>query len=323
MRRPHVRLLAGLGTVLVTATLLAPTALADGTNGAVPTASRVWGTDGRVSTILSLGTTVVIGGDFSNVVDPSGHVYPAAHLAKYNTETGAFDTSWRPTTDGSVLTLAASGDTLFVGGTFASVNGAARANLGAVSLSTGSTVTSFAAKANREVDALTVSGSSLFVGGLITKITDKAGAHTVTYAAKVDVTTGTLDGAWAPVLDKRVRALLPNADGTKVYLGGEFTSANGVAAAGKLTLLSVANGSVDPTFRSGPTNAGARVPVYALARSGSALIVGATGAGGGCTRLDATTGATVWSKHANGDVQSVAVFGPYTYCGGHFSGSAS
>ncbi|TQJ09198.1 fibronectin type III domain-containing protein [Lapillicoccus jejuensis] len=323
MRAPLRLLAVSVAATLVGAAATAG-AVADGSSGAVPNASRTWGTNGRVSALLSLGTTVVVGGDFTEVVDPSGHTFPAGHLAKYDTETGAFDTTWRPATDGSVLALAASGDTLFVGGTFLSLNGSTKAaSFGAVSLATGATKTAFTGRINREVDTITVAGSSVFVGGLLTKVTDAAGAHTVTYAAKLDTTTGTMDTAWAPVLDKRVRSLLATPDGTKVYVGGDFTTVGGYGPAGKLTLLSTATAAVDPTFRGGTTNLTARAPAYALTLSGNALLVAATGSGGGCSRLDATTGQTVWSKHANGDVQSIAVFGPYTYCGGHFSGGAS
>src|SRR6476661_3869633 len=100
----------------------------------------------------------------------------------------------------------------------------------------------------------------------------------------------------------RVRSLLPTPDGSKVYVGGDFASTNGLSYAGRLTLFSAADASIDPSFRAGATNAGSRSPVLAMALSGNALVVGTTGTGG---------------------VAAVAVLGTNTYCGGHSSGTAS
>ncbi len=317
------RCLAAALVATVFGSLPLAAAHADGSLGAVSNASRTWGTNGRVSAILSLGTTAVIGGDFTSVVDPSGHTFAAAHLAKYDTETGAFDTTWKPSTDGAVQALAVSGDSLYVGGLFTKVNGMAHTSVGAVSLSTGAFLPAFTTKTNKEVDAIAVVGSSVFLGGPFAQAWDGSGRQVRKFGIKVNATTGTIDPAWAPVFDKRVRSLLPAANGTQVYVGGDFTTTNALGYAGKLTLLSTANATIDPVFRGGTTNLNTRAPAYALALSGNALLVAATGSGGACSRLDATTGNTVWSKHGNGDVQSIAVLGPNTYCGGHFSGGAS
>ena len=208
-------------------------------------------------------------------------------------------------------------------GTSASWTGVRTASLGAVSLSTGDIDPTFTTTVDKQIDAIAIVGSSVFLGGPFTTVTDSGGSTVRSYTAKVSLTTGVLDPTWAPVMTARVRSLLPTPDGAKVYVGGDFASTNGLSYAGRLTLLRAADASIDPAFRAGATNAGSRSPVLAMALSGNALVVGTTGSGGGCTRLDATTGTSQWSKHGTGDVAAVAVFGPNTYCGGHFSGTAS
>jgi len=238
-----------------------------------------------------VGASVIVGGDSTAVTDTSGRSYPAARLAKYLPATGTFDLTWAPSTTGPVYALASSGDRLLVGGNFSKLDGRSHASLGAVSLSTGDLDPTFTTTVDKQIDTVAIGWR--------------------------------LDPTWAPVMTARVRSLLPTPDGSKVYVGGDFASTNGLSYAGRLTLLSAADASIDPAFRAGATNAGSRSPVLAMALSGNALVVGTTGSGGGCTRLDAATGTTQWSKHGTGDVAAVAVLGTNTYCGGHFSGTAS
>lgn len=317
--------LAGLVSAVLVALVAAsaPPAWADGSAGASSSPAHTWSTNGRVSAILTVGSSVILGGDFTSVVDTNGRSFNANRLAKYVPGTGTFDTSWTPSVNGPVFALAASGNQVFVGGLFTSVAGSTKSALAAVSLSTGALDKTFTATTNQEVDALAVVGASLFLAGNFAKVTDSSGLTSRSYVAKVAIPSGTLDRTWAPVLAGRARALAGGAGGDTVYVGGDFTSVNAVSSAAKLTLLSTTTAAIDPGFRGGTTNQGARSPVLGLALSGSALLVAAAGSGGGCTRLNATSGATQWSKHTNGDVQSVAAFGPNAYCGGHFSGSAS
>lgn len=320
MRR---RIITSLMATLLPALVAGTPATADGTGGITDSPARTWGTNGRVSAVLTVGASVIIGGDFTSVSDTNGRTYPAARLAKYLPATGTFDLTWAPSTTGPVYALASSGDRLLVGGNFSKLDGRSHSSLGAVSLRTGDIDPTFTTTVDKQIDAIAIVGSSVFLGGPFTTVTDSGGSTMRSYTAKVGLTTGVLDPTWAPVMTARVRSLLPTPDGSKVYVGGDFASTNGLSYAGKLTLLRAADASIDPVFRAGVTNAGSRSPVLAMALSGNALVVGTTGSGGGCTRLDATTGMTQWSKHGTGDVAAVAFFGPNTYCGGHFSGTAS
>lgn len=321
MRRRTI--ISSLAAALLPALIAGTPATADGTGGAADSPARTWGTNGRVSAVLTVGSSVIIGGDFTSVMDPNGRTYPVARLARYLPATGTFDLSWAPSTTGPVYALAASGDRLIVGGNFTKLSGRSHSSVGAISLSTGLLDPAFTTTVDKQVDGIAIIGSGVYLGGPFTTVTDSRGSTARNYAAKVDLASGVLDPAWAPSMTARVRSLTPTPEGSKIYVGGDFASTNGQSYAGKLTLLSSTNAAIDPTFRAGTTNAGARSPVLSMTLAGNALVVGTSGSGGGCTRLDAITGTTQWSKHGTGDVAAVAVFGPNTYCGGHFSGDAS
>lgn len=319
-----------VATVLLLALALCLVSLANGapsrasnTVGVSDRVARTWGTDGTVYAVLPVGQYVIIGGSFTKVVGPNGEVQPATYLAKFDTLTGRFDPSWSVSLDGEVSTLAASGGALYVGGAFKNVNGSAQKFVAAVSLSTGERMASFRAQTDRAVSALQVIGGQLYIGGRMQQVKDATGVHLQPYAARVDATTGQLDTGWAPALNAAAYAFEPAADGQSVYVGGDFTTVAGFGWATRLARLSLVTAQPDPAFVAGPTNQAARAPVRTIVRSGGQLLVAVTGSGGACALLDATNGSVQWSKHGNGDMVAAVFFGPYAYCGGHFSGTDS
>lgn len=284
---------------------------------------RTWATNGRVSAIMPVGDRIYVGGTFSAVTDVQGNSYPASNLAVFVASTGAFDRTWRGSTNGAVWALAASGSTLYVGGDFSAVDGTARSRLAAVDTSTGALSSGWVPRADRRVEALAASGGHVYVGGNFTKVHDRGGWHARPYAARLDPSTGAVDAAWVPTPSARVRALLASADGSHVYLGGDFTTVSGSRSANKVASIRTTDGSVDAGFRVNANNAGTLGPVYDLATDGSVLTMAVGGQGGACTAVAAGTGAAMWSKHANGNVQTTAIHNGTVYCGGHFGGAAS
>jgi hypothetical protein len=83
-----------------------------------------------------------------------------------------------------------------------------------------------------------------------------------------DVRTGALVTSWAPKLNGQGLAIAASADGKRIYVGGEFTSVNGVTRQ-RIVALSAATGAVITSFKAG-TNARVR----AIAPRGSAVYVG-------------------------------------------------
>ena len=93
------------------------------------------------------------------------------------------------------------------------------------------------------------------------------GSQKRNYLAALDVDKHTLL-PWNPDADGPVYALVLSADGTKLYVGGDFDRIGGTAAP-KVARIDVATGKVDPTFRPGVTGR-----VKALALAGDRLYVG-------------------------------------------------
>jgi outer membrane protein assembly factor BamB len=130
-----------------------------------------------------------------------------------------------PQTNGRVNTIAVSGDTVYIGGSFTEVrtqNGlaVARSRLAAINASTGKLM-DWAPQVNRPVSALAVNGGRVYAGGVFTR----AGGERHNYVALIDAATGEVDHTFDAGTDLPVRALA--ASGGHLYLGGEFGTVKG------------------------------------------------------------------------------------------------
>ena len=124
-----------------------------------------------------------------------------------------------------------------------------------------------------KVDAIVQVGNKVVAGGLFTRVASAA-APTTTIARNnifvFDATTGTIDTAFAPVLDGEVESLAVAPDGLHVFAGGRFTRINGVAQK-SLVKLRLSDGARITAFK-GRTNA----RVKDMAVSGGRLYLGGT-----------------------------------------------
>ncbi len=282
--------------------------------------AATWGTNGRVKVILPVGGKNVIGGDFTAVTDSTGHTYPAARLAVIDASTGALDLGWAASADGTVSALAVQGSSLYVGGSFTTVDGTGHPGVAALDLATGALLPSFSTTTTGSVDAIATAGASVILGGSFTSLADAGRTTARKFLARVDATSGIVDQTWIPKLDKRVRALQVTPGAGSIYVGGDFTTVNGTSQRSTAVLTASAPGSPVAGYKGAATNELAYSPVFDLELVGPTLYVAAAGGGGACTALDATTGARVWTKHTTGDVQAVAYNHGVVYCGGHFGG---
>ena len=128
---------------------------------------------------------------------------------------------------GGIRTLAKSGNTLYFGGYFQTVNGTTRNDAAAINL-TNNTLTSWNPNvdANGYINALAVSGTTVYAGGFFSNI----GGQARTHVAALDATTG-LATSWSVNLTGgsfiEVNCILVNAG--VVYIGGYFDNVNAAA----------------------------------------------------------------------------------------------
>jgi hypothetical protein len=109
-----------------------------------------------------------------------------------------------------------SGNTVYVGGTFANIGGQFRNNIAALDITTGA-ATAWNPSIDGPVYALSVSGKSIYIGGDFRYISGQARK----YIAALNATDGTVT-SWNPKFNGRVNTL--TLSGNTVYAGGEFSS---------------------------------------------------------------------------------------------------
>ena len=291
-RRPTVRLartvlLTLVSCVAATFVVTPHVSIAGATLVPDPTAA----VDGRVDVLVTVGQRVVLGGDFDDV-GGAARANVAALLPD-----GAVDDRFAPVLDGPVTAAAASPDhsTVFLAGSFTSVDGTPRDGVAAVDSTTGQLLRRWRSEAPGPVAALAVLDRTLLLGG-------EDGVSAVRLAdgfpAGLRIPT---DG---PVTDLVV------AQG-RIHLGGAFETVAGRHRTG--VAVSFADGRLT-SFS--PDAVEAPVEALALAPDGERLFV----ADGSRVQafLPTRSELPTWTLTTDGDVRALAA-GPHTlFIGGSF-----
>jgi trimeric autotransporter adhesin len=297
-----------------------PFASLNATSGADdPTLPQVSGAGAAVYAVVSDGSGgEYIGGSFTHVGGIAR--IDVAHILA----NGTVDPNWDPSFGGGddiyALALGSSpitGESLYMGGYFAGIDGTGRNNAAAVNATTGALL-NWNPNLNGPVAALAVSGSTVYIGGQFSGSDSVNGTLTRNYLAAVDNASGAATG-WNPSPSGDVDAI--TVSGSTIYVGGYFSSIGGQSRAYAAAVD--ASGSTD-AWDPNPND-----PVYALAVSGSTVYLGGIFTQlGASTRetlgaVDGTSGiATSWDPSPDGDVQSLAVSGTTVYVGGYFNSIA-
>jgi hypothetical protein len=268
--------------------------------------------DGIVNALVSDGGTGwYVGGTFTRVGSTARNIL--AHITPAGVDTG-----FAPQFGGGVNGLARQGTTLYVVGTFSTVNGQARGGGAAFDLTTG-TLLPWNPQLNiqpgvRTASAVAVAGTTVFVGGTFTTASGTASQG----LAAVDATTGALLATPALSANGNVNTFLVS--GNTLYIGGGFSSIGGVARF-NLAAIDATTGTVLP-FQA-DTNGQVR---SFLLDATSLYVGGGFGAIAGLARpglgrVDASTGAVDGFRIDvfGGAVVSLLKVGGTLYVGGAFA----
>jgi hypothetical protein len=202
-----------------------------------------------VSTVYSeavVNGEVIVGGAFTQACRPgpasSGHCAAGTEVTRddvfaYSLSTGAIDPNFAPQLNqGPVFSVAAGPagtNTVYVGGTFTTVNGTSQRGIAQLSVTPanaatdGHLVSAFKGHVSNQVDqiALGPDGASLYVGGQFTTV-DSAAASGV---ARLSATTGAADTSFQFTLSHpennaalKVEAMSLSPDGSHLAIGGTF-----------------------------------------------------------------------------------------------------
>jgi hypothetical protein len=276
--------------------------------------------DGRVMSLALVGTTLYVGGEFTQAGSGAGTAMTTArqNMAAFAAGDGALVPTTALAADGVVTTLAASGATLYAGGDFASFGGQPRTRLAAYDTQ-GDSVTAWTPGADAPVRAIVPATSAgvVFVGGAFAN----AGGAPRAFVAAIDTATG-LATAWNPGANDAVTALALVGD--TLYVGGRFTQLGGSARnhAGAVHAATAALQPWDPNVDDA---------VLAFSVTGTTLFLGGEFLNvGGRVRLhaasvDLATGTlSTWHPATNDPVRvmvasagRVALGGSFEALGGH------
>jgi hypothetical protein len=273
--------------------------------GATPPAAPAldtWGATGAVRAEVIIGTTLYIGGSFTSVVSPDGATTIArSHLAAIDLTTGDL-LPWSPSTNGSVLAMVTDGTTLYIGGSFTTVNSTAQARLAA--LDAAGALVPWATGASATVDALHLRGTTLYVGGAFTTL----GGEPRGYLGATTTTGDLLP--WDPQANARVKAITSVASG-EIVVGGLFTSVGGQSIDHIDGLDPTTGASLSWSYPSSQE-------VVELITGPDDNVYGAIAGAGGKVRSWTNDGHLRWTVYTDGDVNAVTYYGGQVIAGGHW-----
>jgi hypothetical protein len=247
---------------------------------------------------------------------------PAAAIVSDNPDNGT------PNTNGRVNAIAYLGGTVYIGGSFTTVNGTTRNRLAAFDAASGNLL-SWNPNANGVVRALKVSpaGTRVYVGGDFSVVAGVARAR----IAALSPSSGNAFG-WSPFINDSVKAVTTSNSGATVYAGGDFDSAEG-AGRRHLAAFNATSGNLSAGFRPNVSNgAGNFTTVLSMdvSADGNTLYFGGDFAlVNGTSRRNAAAVSTgvaslrAWSPNATADVVGdvdVSASGRTVFVGGRGAG---
>ena len=284
-----------------------------------------WQVNGVVWSAVTVGSTVYATGKFTKARPPgvaaggAGEV-AAANIFAFNITTGNRVTTFSHSLNAQGLVVSASpdGSRVYVGGDFTTVDGQTRNRIAAFDTSTGALNTAFHPSMSSQVAGIAATNTTVYAGGNFFSV----GGTARTRLAAMTASNGALT-SWAPTADDNsITTMVLSPDGSRVIIGGHFTTLNHVAAYG-MGAISTATGTTQPwaantVIRDAGTN-GAITHLKADATQiyGAGYAFGSGSSFEGTFALNPTTGAIIWLNDCHGDTYDVFPTGQALYSVGH------
>jgi len=258
----RVRLAVGMAVIV---SVCAAPALAAPDHGQIPSAVPRTGTpainNGGVFSITQVGDTVVAGGSFTSVTPPGGAATTRSKVVAFDANTGALR-SFNPVPNADIQDVLPGPlpNTVYIAGSFTTLNGASTSHVALLNSTTGAPVAGFrAAATNGAVNSIRRAGNRLILGGNFTT----AGGVEHRGFASLNATTGAIDAFMGVDVTQRhndsgsgaqgavgVRELDVTPDGSTLVAIGNFKRADGLERdQAVLVDLSGASAVVDPNWR--------------------------------------------------------------------------
>jgi PKD repeat protein len=308
----------------------------------VPAAGTPQVLDGQVNSIAQVGSTMVLGGTFTQARnDADNNVLVRHSLLAFDATSRRISASFLPEPNGPVTVVLPTGDgiSVYVGGSFTSIGGVARKNLARVRVSDGTVLTTFnAGDVAGQVHDLDLSGGRLWVTGSFTHIA----GHAQPALATVNPATGAFDAYMTRTLSGIHNGGTTGAlksditpDGTRLVVIGNFDLVDGLKRH-QLAMLDLSGPTAQPAnFQTTFYQQQCSLNFYTYMRDvdfspdGSFFVVVTTGGYGGTAgacdssaRFEShSTGSAIvpsWIDSTGGDTQTaVEVTDAVVYVGGH------
>ncbi|MCC6650333.1 MAG: hypothetical protein IT348_04200 [Candidatus Eisenbacteria bacterium] len=267
--------------------------------------------NGRVGTLLAVGSTLYLGGSFTQVGGQARTGIAAVDMTTHEV------LPWNVTlagTSAEVTEIAYNSSTIFIAGFFASAGGQLRNRLAAIDRTTAAVLPWNPALVGPNSSiVLAASETRVYLGGWFTGTSSLAQRYLVALDA---ITAAPV--AWNPAPNTGIDHIAIGEG--NVYVGGPFSTIGGearncVVAFDEATLAMTA------------WNPDVRGNISGIIRGGNTVYVsGNFQTAGGASRrgvaaLDATTGlATAWNPSPNGDVYTIGLGADHLFVGGQYSG---
>jgi Malectin domain len=199
---------AAVSTATARVTVAGPTAGAEPTFDHIVSAAPAGFTpnvnEGRVEAMAQVGKRIIAVGNFATVTaaaSAGGETYDRRGIFAFNAKTGVIDTAFTPDVGGArVADIVAAGDgTVYLGGDFASVNGAANTGkVARIDAKTGAVVARFRAPAIKgPVSGLRLANDRLYIGGGFTAVAGKPRTLLAALSPTTGADTGSVDFSFA------------------------------------------------------------------------------------------------------------------------------